>query len=192
MSEQSRSSSKSKKPVHVPPELDDVANQIGEFIEYWGFKKIHGRIWVTIFVSELPLDASDLIERLGVSKALVSMSIADLIEYDVIQISGKNHRGNNCYCSNPNLLGVILNVLRKRERRMLARLSSATRLLESLPQELNAKRELSISAKRIGLLDEMVRTAESALDAFLQLQPAHFESFRKFSEIENPATHSPN
>lgn len=186
MSEQPRGKQKSKDRLQVPPELEDVASQIGEFIEYWGFKKIHGRIWLNIFVSEVPLDASDLIERLGVSKALVSMSIADLLEYDVIQVSGKNHRGTNCYCSNPNLLGVILNVLRKRERRMLARMASATRLLQNLPSETPKRRDVGISPTRIDLLNEMVHSAEAALDAFLQLQPAHFEAFRKFTEIENP------
>lgn len=165
----------------VPPELEDVANQVGEFIEYWGFKNIHGRIWVHIFLSEELLDASELIERLGVSKALISMSISDLIEYDVIHVAGKTSRGTVTYASNPNLLNVIMNVLRKRERRMLARFSAATRLLKSLPKS-QPDRSISVDAARVESLAEMAQTAESLLDAMLQLKPMNFDMLTGFGE----------
>ena len=165
----------------VPPELEDVVNQVGEFIEYWGFKNIHGRIWVHIFLAEEFLDASELIERLGVSKALISMSIADLIEYDVIHVAGKTARGTVTYASNPNLLNVIMNVLRKRERRMLARFSAATRLLKSLPKS-HPDRSIPVDAARVETLAEMAQTAESLLDAMLQLKPMNFATLTGFGE----------
>ncbi|MGA3762246.1 ArsR family transcriptional regulator, partial [Bacillus velezensis] len=79
------------------PELEDFAEQIGQFIEYWGFKRVHGRLWVHLMLSEAPLDASQLIRRLRVSKALVSMSLGDLLEYDVIEEAGKSARGTQLY-----------------------------------------------------------------------------------------------
>lgn len=110
------------KHLRVPPEMEDVASQIGEFIEYWGFKNVHGRIWTHLFLAETPLDASDIVERLCISKALVSMSISDLLEYEVIQFAGKSERSTVLYKANPNVTSVIVNVLRKRERRMLSRI----------------------------------------------------------------------
>lgn len=57
----------------LPPELEDLANEVGDFICYWGFKKIHGRLWTHIYLARVPLDAGQLMQRLKVSKALISL-----------------------------------------------------------------------------------------------------------------------
>lgn len=170
----------SDKPFRIPPELEDVVNQIGEFIEYWGFKNVHGRIWTHLFLSPEPLDAGELVGRLGVSKALVSMSIADLTEYDVIQVAGKSSRATVCYKTNPDIVGVISNILRKRERRMLCRLSSAAKLLKDLPA--NSRSAFPLSDEKARLLTEMVGTAEATLDQMLQLSDVPMECWNGFKD----------
>lgn len=167
----------------TPPELDDVATQIGEFIEYWGFKNIHGRIWTHLFLSPEGLDAGELIERLGVSKALVSMSIADLVEYDVIRNVGKPNRSTTCYQTNPDVIAVITNILRKRERRMLSRLSSAVKLLSHLPKA--ARNNIEISPDRTTLLSEMIQTAETSLDQMLQLSDISMNCWTSFKNCDD-------
>ncbi len=177
----------SERPLKIPPELEDVVNQVGEFIEYWGFKNVHGRIWAHLFLAPEPLDAADLIDRLGISKALVSMSISDLMEYEVIEIAGRTPRGTVTYRSNSELLNVIMNVLRKRERRMLSRVSSAVRLLQGLPTPAaDEARTVPVSQDRIEVLGKFVSSAENCLDAMLQLNPAHFEAFTEFCDIPEP------
>jgi DNA-binding transcriptional regulator GbsR (MarR family) len=154
---------------HKPsPELDDVVSQIGDFIEYWGFKNVHGRIWAHLFLAGSPLDAADLCERLKISKALASISINDLLEYEVILTAPrKTDRGTLAYEVNPRISEVISNVVRKRERRMLARLSAATRVLVSLPTDLQAG--CPVQAERAKELHDMVQSAEKTLDSLLQL-----------------------
>jgi len=148
-------------------ELNDLADQIGGFIEYWGFKEIHGRIWTHLYTSKTPLDATTLTRRLKVSKALVSFAVHDLLEHNVIEEVSKGPRGTVLYRANPNLLGVILSVLRTRERRMLARIHSAHRLLANLPQKTLDGGGLAID--RIKHVGELIETAEGALDAFIGL-----------------------
>lgn len=160
------------------PELEDVVTQIGDFIEYWGFKNVHGRIWAHLFLAGCPLDSNELIERLGISKALVSMSISDLMEYDVIRAAGKSDRGTIVYDCNPDLPTVIANVLRKRERRLLARLSAATRTLAALPREMDGKCE--VQHHRVEKLDGMIRTAEVTLDGLLMFRDVSFAPWAGF------------
>jgi DNA-binding transcriptional regulator GbsR (MarR family) len=167
-----------EKPLKIQPELEDVVAQIGEFIEYWGFKNVHGRIWAHLYLSTEPLDANDLIERLSISKALVSMSLSDLMEYDVVQIVGKSSRGTITYSANPNVTSVVMGVLRKRERRMLSRIASATKILKE--QKKKIKGEVDLSIDRVQLLHEMVLTAEDSMDAILQLGDVDFNDWRKF------------
>lgn len=172
------------KPIRIPPELEDVVNQVGEFIEYWGFKNVHGRIWVHLFLADEPLDAADLIERLGISKALVSMSISDLIDYDVIQVAGKSARGTTLYRANTDVTTVITNVLRKRERRLLSRISSASRLLKELPE--NSRGSIRLSSDRIQVLVDMVRAAEQSLDGMLQMTDVNFDCWSTFNDLKDP------
>ncbi len=173
------------------PELEDVVAQIGGFIEYWGFKNVHGRIWAHLFLAGCPLDSNELIERLGISKALVSMSISDLMEYDVIRAVGKSERGTIVYDCNPDLPNVIANVLRKRERRLLTRLSAATRTLTSLPRELDGK--CGVHHDRIEKLDQMVKTAETTLDALLLFRDVSFAPWAAFhcGDSAAPAVNAP-
>lgn len=118
-----------------PPELEELASEVGEFICYWGFKKIHGRIWTHIYLAEQALDAGQLMQRLKVSKALISLSLNDLLKYDVILEAGKSSRGTQTYLPNPDVLDVILNVLRRRERKMLTKAETSHKMLSSLSEE---------------------------------------------------------
>ena len=187
--------------INAMPEMEEVASQIGNFIEYWGFKNVHGRIWALLFLAREPLDSRDLTERLGISKALVSMSIADLLEYDVIQKAGTGERGTWIYQANPDVIGVVTNVLRKRERRMLGRIAAATQTLvnllerqnqESATQELLSRSQknradqaalAALSERRIYALNDMVKTAEKSLEGMLSMSEVDFRLFCPFSEI---------
>lgn len=150
-----------------PPELDELANEVGEFICYWGFKKIHGRIWTHIYISDKPLDAGQLMQRLRVSKALISLSLNDLLKYDVILESSKSARGTQTYIANPDVLDVILNVLRRRERKMLTKAETSHKMLGSLSDESRARAKLN--QERMESLGRMIHQAQNALGSLLEL-----------------------
>ena len=156
--------------VQHPPELEELAAQVGEFIQYWGFKKVHGRIWTHLFLSDHPLDAGDLGKRLKISKALVSMSIADLMEYDVIEEVGKGDQGTTLYRANPDQTKVIFNVLRRRERRLLASVHGAWQQLARVPSSGGAP--AGIDAKEVSRLGAWITSAQALLDAMISLDSA--------------------
>ena len=85
-----------------PQQLLQVAESVGRFIEYWGFKKIHGQIWTLIFLADRPVDANYLKHSLSVSKALVSMSLKDLIHYNVVYETEKTG-ATQTYMANTNI-----------------------------------------------------------------------------------------
>ena len=149
------------------PELDEMSELVGAFIQYWGFKKIHGRIWTHLYVSAEPLDTAELMKRLKVSKALMSFSIRDLLQYDVIQEVSKGRHGTVFYKANPDIAGVILNVLRGREKRMMAQLSATQKLLSDTPPA--AQKEFKIDPQQVKKLGEMIQSAGQALDLFISM-----------------------
>lgn len=164
----------------VPPELEELANEVGEFICYWGFKKIHGKLWTHIYLAKDPLDAGRLMRRLKVSKALISLSINDLLKFDVIQESAKSARGTQTYVANPDVLDVILNVLRRRERKMLAKADTSHKLLNSLNSDSLVRANLL--GERIESMGRMIDEAQNALISLLELATLDLKTWEDINE----------
>jgi DNA-binding transcriptional regulator GbsR (MarR family) len=151
----------------LPPELEELADEIGDFICYWGFKKIHGRLWTHIYLANQPLDAGLLMRRLKVSKALISLSLNDLLKYEVIHENGKSPRGTQTYVANPNVLDVILNVLRRRERKMLTKAETSHKMLLSLNQD--KLHRANLHRPRVESIGRMIHQAQNSLASLLEL-----------------------
>ena len=169
----------------LPPELEELANEVGDFICYWGFKKIHGRLWTHIYLAKTPLDAGLLMQRLKVSKALISLSLNDLLKYDVILEHGKSARGTQVYVANPDVLDVILNVLRRRERKMLTKAETSHKMLLSLNLE-NLGRA-NLLPERVESMGRMIDQAQNALASILELATLDLKTWEEINEGKNKA-----
>lgn len=145
--------------------MADLCSLIGDFIQYWGFKKIHGQIWTTIFLSKEPVDATTLVKRLRVSKALVSLAIKDLIDFEVIQVAGKGSRRKTLYQSHPDLIYVISRVLITREQKLLEEIMTKQSEVNALLK--SSKENLDICPEKMGELQDMVSSAQEMLQCLV-------------------------
>lgn len=156
---------KSNKP-HLPPEVIEFANSVGDFIEYWGFKNIQGQFWAYLYLSAEPLDATELIRRTEVSKGLASVYLKEMLEYKVIEEAGKGPFGTNLYRATANQDKVIFNVLRKRERSMLGKVRAAWDQCMSIPA---AEKEMAgISEKGLNAAGKLIASAITVLDLVIR------------------------
>ena len=154
-----------QKAIHI--QFDRLAEQVGNFIQYWGFKKIHGQVWTHIYLSTEPLSALQLIERLQVSKALISSAIRELIEYQLlIQTPESIDKKNKFYIANPNVFEAIRFVLMTRELHLLKSVSSEHQLLHELMRKQNSPQ---FDQKRLKQLGKMIDGAETALASLIRL-----------------------
>lgn len=164
-------------------ELDELANAIGRFIHYWGFKQIHGRVWAHIFVAAAPLDAGTLMKRLNVSKALMSLSLNDLLDYNVIQESSKSKRGTQTYIANPKVIDVIISVLERREKKLLQAIDASCDSLCKVPSDrLN---QAGLDVPRLKTLSLMIKEAQATLNSMLDLTTEDFKHWRTLSEFSS-------
>ncbi len=141
--------------------LNKTIDSIGEFIEYWGFKKIHGRIWALIYLSKEPVSTPQIVKTLGVSKGLVSIAINELLEHDLISEAGKIKNGAITYSSKENAAKTVRKVLRNRELQMV---SDAEKSLEVLFA--NSKQDLledNISKDKIFDLLDLTTSSKKIL-----------------------------
>lgn len=172
----------------LSPEVMQLAQSIGKFIEYWGFKSIHGKIWALLFLSQEPLSAVELSRKLQVSKTLLSFSISELLEYEVIESVGKGAKRTVFFRANPDLTGVILNVLRRRERPMMSEIESAyIRVQESRSMQKGA---LKIDAQQMVQLGEWIRAGKSALDSLVLQSDSEFGLLQQFILISALFAHA--
>lgn len=143
----------------------ELAVAVGDFIYYWGFRKIHGQIWLQIFLAEKPLSGSELAKRLKVSKALVSPALKELIAHQLITVSkSKQDSREKLYRANSDFIEVIKNVLQKRELPMLERVQKKYEKLTSLQNALEHTQN-----EQMKQLGDMISQAQLCLNVLLQI-----------------------
>jgi len=148
-------------------QLRKIDDLVGEFISYWGFKKIHGRIWLHLYTCKQPLDTAALMKRLKVSKGLMSIAIRELLDFEVILSVSTGAHGTVFYEANPDLQTVILNVLKNREQIMLAKTFTASHELLSSP---HINHQSLLDTERLRSVLAFIASAQDVLDTFLNLE----------------------
>jgi HTH-type transcriptional regulator, glycine betaine synthesis regulator len=93
-----------------------VADAVGALMELWGFRRQLGRIWAVLFLSERPLAAPDLCERLQISTGLLSMSLSELRRWGVVQSVEIPGDRKEHYEAETNVWKMVRRVLAERER----------------------------------------------------------------------------
>jgi DNA-binding transcriptional regulator GbsR (MarR family) len=151
---------------NIPNELEALANQVGSFIEYWGFKKIHGQIWTHIWLAKSPIDATTLVKRLNVSKALVSLAIKDLMLYEVVRVVGQGDRRKILLEANPDIQTVIANVLKNRETKMLESINTQFEKTNALSEQI--KNEINLDDGKFQAMQIMIQMAQFALGSLIE------------------------
>jgi DNA-binding transcriptional regulator GbsR (MarR family) len=141
----------------------EVCETVGSFIEYWGFKAIHGRIWTALALHQEPMAQTELAEFLGVSRSLVSGAISELTERGLVRATSE-HR-NAPYEAVIDIWPSIANVLRGREWMMIesARVALDAAVEEMELSDADARRRYSLDRMRF-----LLRMTEMA-QAFLRL-----------------------
>jgi DNA-binding transcriptional regulator GbsR (MarR family) len=164
-------------------QVNRLAEKIGVFIEYWGFKRIHGMIWTHLYLSPRPVSAQELIARLKVSKALISLSLKDLQHYGLIlQTEDSLNKKNKFYIANPDVFSAIRQVLVTREQELLKKTHEEYHLLKTLTES-GADTNM-IELERLGSLGLMIGGAESTLQAILAFSEIHPEQLKNMFDIK--------
>lgn len=151
-----------------------VCDEVGSFIEYWGFKAIHGRVWTLLAISDGPLSQIEIAERLGVSRSLISTVMSELVEYGLVRAVSQ-HR-NAPYEAVIDVWPTISDVLRQREWMLL---ESARNSLEAAREEAELAGEgHAYRIERIQLLLTMTELAQALLKVLIAIRmPRSLDGF---------------
>jgi len=107
-----------------------------------------------------PLSSIELAKKLKVSKALVSLALPELLEFDVIRECARGTGRTIYYAANPNLTSAIRTVLKKRELQLIKKTHQSLKKLEK-----NSKNTLDSS--RIEELGRFIGDTETILTGLI-------------------------
>ena len=113
-----------------------VCNAVGEFIEYWGFKSVHGRVWTLLALSAEPVPQTQIAQRLGVSRSLISAVVSDLSERGLV--SATSERRNAPYVAITDFWPVVAGILRSREWKLIEDAKTALEALIAAGDDLDS------------------------------------------------------
>ncbi len=85
----------------------------GAFIEYWGHKRAHGRVWAWLALSARPYTQAELVRTLGMSKAAVSQTMSELEALGLVRRTGTQRTAP--WVAELDFWGVVAEQLRRRE-----------------------------------------------------------------------------
>jgi len=146
-----------------------ASEAIGDFIELWGFKSIHGRVWALLAMSGRPIPQVEIAEMLGVSRSLINAAVAELVDYGLIEATAE-HR-NAPYEARLDVWPTITNVLRQREWMLMEKARLA---LESALKEAEISKDMGSNGgfelRRIRLLLIMTEFAQTCLRGVLAVR----------------------
>lgn len=142
--------------------LRSLSESVGDFIRYWGFRRIHGQIWTQVFLSKNSLSGAELTQRLGVSKALISPALSELEAHGLILMS-EDGKKTKRYSAAPNVIPVIKDILKEREAKIIANTKEQFDALSKIHQKRGDQDSL-LENGRLEELGQMISLAQFALN----------------------------
>jgi len=141
-----------------------VVNAVGRVIEFWGFKRNHGRVWAFLYMRRESFTSSELQEALDLSKGAVSMITRDLMQWEVVRRRRVSGSQAWHFQAEREFLSMIRNVLQDRELRLIERVEQDLADAARDAREEDAPDDVVERIERMRRLADMV---QNALELFL-------------------------
>jgi len=166
-----------------------VADSVGELMELWGFRRQLGRLWAVLFLSERPLAAPDLCERLQISTGLLSMSLSELRGWGVVRSVTVPGDRKEHFEAETNIWSLVRRVLAERERRAidsaLATVESALREVKGALADVDPKVKAAarFRLQRLEQLAQLCRVGQNLLKILLDSARVDIAPLKVLSEV---------
>lgn len=149
-----------------------VSDSIGRLIEFWGFKRNMGRLWAILYLSDQPLSAPEIQDRLQLSSGAVSMTLNELTRWGVVKKVWIQGERRDHYTAEGNFWKMISRVFNERERvevlDAIDVMEDAIRFLKDKAKEPEERARAQFQEERIRELLDLARLGKQLLDALIR------------------------
>jgi DNA-binding transcriptional regulator GbsR (MarR family) len=149
-----------------------VSDSIGRLIEFWGFKRNMGRLWTILYLSERPLSAPEIQDKLQLSSGAVSMTLNELMRWGVVKKVWIQGERRDHYTAEGNFWKMISRVFNERERvevlDAIDIMEDAIRFLQDRARNPDDRGRAEFQEERIRALLDLARLGKQLLDTLIK------------------------
>lgn len=149
-----------------------VSDSIGRLIEFWGFKRNMGRLWSILYLSDRPLSAPEIQDKLQLSSGAVSMTLNELMRWGVVKKVWLQGERRDHYAAEGNFWKMISRVFNERERvevlDAIDVMEDAVQFLRNKARDPRARTRAQFQEQRVRELLDLARLGKQLLDALVK------------------------
>ena len=153
--------------MNIPPLTQSFVLHFGEMGSRWGINRTVGQIYALLYVSDRPLHADDIVDKLGLSRSNVSMGLKELQGWRLVRLSHLPGDRRDYFAAPEDVWAIFQTLAEERQRREV---------------------EPTLSMLRVALLDAPESSEERHAQARMQqmyevmeLATGWFDELRKLS-----------
>jgi len=103
--------------VNLPALTQAFVLHFGEMGSRWGINRTVGQIYALLFISSEPLNAEDIVERLGVSRSNVSMGLKELQAWSLVRLQHKPGDRRDYFSTPDDIWQIVRTLVEERKKR---------------------------------------------------------------------------
>ncbi len=162
--------------MHLTDLRQDFVLHFGEMGSRWGINRTVGQIYALLFLSEVPLCADQIVERLGFSRSNVSMGLKELQSWNLVRLRHRPDDRRDHFTTPDDLWEIVRTLIAERKKREIDPTLTKLRELEMTepaPEDRAAHARIAELRQLIetmtGFHDELNRLETERLIALLNM-----------------------
>ncbi|MCE0505404.1 MarR family transcriptional regulator [Roseivivax sp. GX 12232] len=149
----------------------------GEMGSRWGINRTVGKIYALLFISEEPLCADDICERLGFSRSNVSMGLKELQAWRLVKRADRDDDRREFFTTPSDLMAIVRTLVEERKKREID--PTLTKLRELEIESAEDGRSDSYGATRITELRELIESLTALYDDLARIETERLATLLK-------------
>jgi DNA-binding transcriptional regulator GbsR (MarR family) len=103
--------------MKLPPLHQEFVLHFGEMGSRWGINRTVGQIYALLFLSEEPLNADQIVDRLGFSRGNVSMGLKELQAWKLVRLRHMPNDRRDYFTTPDDLWEIVRTLIDERKKR---------------------------------------------------------------------------
>ncbi|MEO1204679.1 MAG: GbsR/MarR family transcriptional regulator, partial [Pseudomonadota bacterium] len=142
--------------MQLPPLYQEFVLHFGEMGSRWGINRTVGQIYALLFLSERPLNAEEIVEKLGLSRSNVSIGLKELRAWNLVRLTHLPDDRRDHFSTPEDLWEIVRTLVDQRKKREIDPTLTKLRELQmqqpGSPEETHAHRRIAELGGLIELL----------------------------------------
>lgn len=185
--------------MNLSPLHQEFVLHFGEMGSRWGINRTVGQIYAVLFLNEAPLNAEQIVDKLGFSRSNVSMGLKELQAWNLVRLKHLPNDRRDYFTTPDDLWEIVRTLVNERKKREIDPTLTKLRELQlqtpASPEDAHAHTRIAELGALIELLtgwyDDMDKLETERLVQLLKLGGAvqkFLESAGKIAPFTRPKT----